>query len=245
MTAAPAPPARLSPGPRASGGRAAAIIRGCFLARQSLRRPVYPCLGGGGHHRPHRGGPSPWPACGSCLQNPVYYCAADGDAWDLAFAALGGGREPGGLRFLRGGGRAGRGGGGGAGATGGGRGGGAGGAVGWGGAVGGWGGRRERRGDLLGGRAPRNPVDRWIHRHWGGHPAWCPGATWRAVQEAASPRTGPLVDAQPAGPCCRCGLLFCATGAGDYEAALPPPRHTDPPGPPPPPGAPTPPIPPA
>ena len=46
--------------------------------------------------------------------------------------------------------------------------------------------------DYSGGRAPRNPVDRWIIA-LGRHPALVSGATWRAVQELLTPDRAPAV----------------------------------------------------
>ena len=60
--------------------------------------------------------------------------------------------------------------------------------------------------DYSGGRAPRNPVDRWIIA-LGRHPALVSGATWRAVQELLTPDRAPVVHNRRA---LLSGLLFCA-----------------------------------
>ena len=59
--------------------------------------------------------------------------------------------------------------------------------------------------DYSGGRAPRNPVDRWIIA-LGRHPALVSGATWRAVQELLTPDRAPAVHNRRA---LLSGLLFC------------------------------------
>ena len=59
--------------------------------------------------------------------------------------------------------------------------------------------------DYSGGRAPRNPVDRWIIA-LGRHPALVSGATWRAVQELLTPDRAPVVHNRRA---LLSGLLFC------------------------------------